>query len=188
MAKKKRRKSTARRSPSVRRSAPTRRKTRRKKGLLGASMNEVITHAKGNGLGAVGGALYAIPTTFMKPSLLGRAAIGIGGAFILSFFGSPFMGAGMSGACGHDLTVQLLSKTGLHDGELEDVEYVDPSTLQDSGYMDEDGNTLPMDEDGIIYSLNDAGEYEAVGDAYSLQDAYDLQDVANVQMLPAYIG
>lgn len=189
MANKKRKKTGTRRAVTRSRSTTVRSRStrRRKKGLLGASMNELITNAKANGAAALGGGVYSF-VELMKPSPIMRGIVGIGGAMMLGFFGFPFVGAGVAGACGHDLTLQVMKKTGLADGELEDVMYVDPSTLQDSGYVDSYGNALPMDDDGIIYELNDGGEYVAVGDAYSLQDGYTLQDTSSVQMLPTYLN
>jgi hypothetical protein len=181
MAKRKKGRSRTRKSVSVRRAPVRRTKSRRKKGLS-ASGTEIMTAAKANGSGFLGGAGYTLPMVFMKPNTLTRGIIGVAGAMILSFMNMPFVAAGVSGALGADMTKAALSSSGLADDyDLQDVDYVDEDTLSDSGYVDENGNAVVMDDDGIMYALNDGGDYEAIGDAYSLQE--DAQDV---MMLPLY--
>jgi len=203
MAKKKRKRTGPRRSRTRRRTSTTamssrgttRRRTtrRRKKGFLHDTGKTLMTIGKGTLSGAAGGAAYGAVTAHFKPSVMVKTLGGVAIAMGFAYFGMPFMGAGLAGATGSDAAKEAMTKFGLADG-MTDVEYVDADSLSDSGYDDENGNAIVMDDDGIMYRLADDGDgYEAIGDAYSLQDGYALEngyaleDVGNYQLLPAYI-
>jgi hypothetical protein len=165
------------------------RRRRRKRGLSAAlSMSNIITHAKHNSAGAVGGGLFTATRMVSMPMWI-RVLVGYGGSMALSMMNAPFVGAGLAGATTSHLAERLLPIGMLNDGEeLEDTEYVDPSTLSDTGMCDDNGNDILMDNDGIAYALNDSGELEAIGegsdiqgvsmiplsDPYALNDAYQL--------------
>ncbi|MDW8347129.1 MAG: hypothetical protein RML94_09255 [Bacteroidia bacterium] len=61
----------------------------------------------------------------------------------------------------------------------QQVEYVNLDELQDSGYVDDNGNQCLMDREGRLYALADDGVYDEIGDVYSLSD-----DMRSVSMLP----
>jgi hypothetical protein len=184
--KRKRIKSTRRRSRRPSLSSPRRTTRRRRKtGLFDSAKTGIMSSLKHNGAGAVGGALFAA-TRFVKMPLWMRLALGAGGSVGVSMVGMPFVGAGLAGATAYHAAQTLLPATLLNDDgeDLEDAEYVDYDTLQDSGYKDENGNSILQDDNGIMYALNDDGELQAVGDAYELNDS--LQNVSMVPLQDAY--
>lgn len=170
----KKRRVTRKRSTAL--SAPKRRTRRRRKGFL-HDKGAIMSSVKANGAGAVGGVLFAgIEKLPLKPWL--KFAAGFGGAILVSSFAnSPNVAAGLSGATAYS-AAKTFFPSFLGDN-LEDVSYVDPNTLSDSGYVDGQGNAIVQDTEGVMYALNDGGDLEAIGDAYSLQDG--MQSVA---MLP----
>lgn len=156
-------------------SKPRVRRRRRRKGLLSSNGTMTVT-AKHTGAGAVGGGLFLATRMFNMP-LWVRGLIGYGGSVALAMMNSPFVGAGMAGATTYFLGQTLLPSTLLKD-DLEETDYVDSDTLEDTGYIDEYGNSIVMDDDQVMYALNDDDELEAIG------DAYDLADMQNVSMIP----
>jgi len=177
MAKRKRK----RRSTSVRRAlsaAPKRR--RRKRGFLSSGGNTgLMMSAKNNLVGAAGGSLF-LATRLIKLPLMARAGLGYLGSMALSMYAkAPFLAAGLAGATTYELAGNLLQPLGfLNDGDLEDVEYVDPNTLSDTGMEDGEGNQIVMDDNGNAYALQSNGELEEVGDAYALQDANTMGGIS----------
>jgi len=83
----------------------------------------------------------------------------------------PSVGAGAAGAAMLDLAKGKLAMV-LKD-DMEDAEYVDSDTLSDTGFCDENGNGVVMDDDGVVYALQDNGDYQAIGMA---EDVFNLQD------------
>jgi hypothetical protein len=188
MARKRRRRRTGRTSVSsvrrslsaARKSTPRRRK--RRSGFLSGSKGMIVNSLKHNGAGALGGAAYALTYAVRMPKML-RYAIGFGGAITAGALGAPFIGAGMAGATAFGAAKDLLSSVGvpmLADEGMEDAEYVDADTLSDTGYMDDNGNMILSDANGNVYALNDNGELEEMGDAYSLNDG--MQTVSMVPL------
>lgn len=175
MAKKK----TTRRRRTVSAAAPKRRRRRRSMSAGSGMMASLKTNMSG----AAGGLAYVgLGMLTKKPMyrLIGGVAMSVG----LAMFMNPYMGAGAMGATVSDGVKPLLSKFGLAD-DLEDMDYVPADTLEDTGYMDDDGNEILQDSDGVVYQLSEDGSYTAVGDVYDLEDAYALSDsMQNVSMLP----
>jgi len=194
------------RAPQRARSTTRRKRTttRRKKKALssGGGGNSRVTWAKAlsvSGGGAVGGALYTAPQFFVKLPWWGKGLYAIAASVTAAKFKAPSIGAGMSGAFVQDMAKTLFS-TSLKD--LDNANYVDASTLSDSGYLDEDGNQVLCDNDGTMFALADDGEYVPVGnmadmdiqttsmlplqDAYSLQDPYSLQDAYSLAQASNY--
>lgn len=194
------------RAPQRARSTTRRRRTtsRRKKKALssGGGGGARMTWGKAlsvTGGGAVGGALYTAPQFFLKLPLWGKGLYALGASVTAAKFKAPSVGAGMAGAFVQDLAKTLFS-TSLKD--LDNANYVDASTLSDSGYLDEDGNQVLCDNSGNMFALADDGEYVPVGnmadmdiqttsmlplqDAYSLQDPYSLQDAYSLAQASNY--
>jgi hypothetical protein len=189
--KKKRKKSTSLSAPRRRSSLPvsvntTIRRRRKKKGLLAASGSEIKANAIHNGAAMLGGAAYGIGSSFIPTSNPWiKAGLGAGLAFTLGMVNLPFLAAGAAGATGADLAKSLVSNL-LHDGEMNDVEYVDPATLSDSGMMDENGNPIVMDADGMCYMQDGENSFQAIGDAYSLSEGMDIQSVSMIPLQDEY--
>lgn len=194
------------RAPQRARSTTRRRRTtsRGKKKALssGGARTGPMTWGKAFGVaggGAVGGALYTAPQFFLKLPLWGKGLYALGASVAAAKFKAPSVGAGMAGAFVQDLAKTLFS-TSLKD--LDNANYVDASTLSDSGYLDEDGNQVLCDNSGNMFALADDGEYVPVGnmadmdiqttsmlplqDAYSLQDPYSLQDAYSLAQASNY--
>lgn len=161
-------------------SAAPRRRRRRSMGDSGKSKKN-LKGSMMNTLGGVGGGiLYNSHRFLFTTGPIVKGVIGLGGGMALSYFGAPALGAGAAGA----MTTDVMNS--LFGGSLkDDIEYVDPSTLSDSGLMDDEGNAVAVDDSGNLYALNDEGNYEFIGDAYSLAENSDMQ---NVSMLPLYDG
>jgi hypothetical protein len=147
---------------------------RRKKSLL-HDRGGIMHSIKQNGAGALGGVLLLpIEMLPLKTPIL-KIIAGFAGSIIASsFLNSPNVGAGLAGATAYNAS-KVLFPTFLHD--MNPVNYVDPSTLCDSGYTDDKGNAIVQDNDGVLYQLNDSGDLVAVGDAYQLNDAHGLSDI-----------
>ena len=145
---------------------------------------------KHNGLGGLGGLLFlgtrAIPIDM--PPLVRGIGLGFGGSVLLAMLTkSTHMAAGMAGASVYYLgekDIAPLAPGLLHDDfDLQDnAEWVDADTLEDSGYEDENGNSIVMDEDGIMYALNDRDELVAIDDNFDLQD--EVVDLQTLNMVP----
>jgi hypothetical protein len=164
------------------------RRRRRKKGFLHDSTTGLMHKVKQSSAGALGGVAYtAIEMLPFKPWM--KIASGfIGSILASSFLNSPNVGAGLAGATAYNAS-KVLFPSLLHD--MENVHYVDPNTLCDSGYVDSQGNAIVQDHDGVMYQLNDHGDLVAVGDAYQLNDAHGLSspyqlndDYRSVSMVP----
>jgi hypothetical protein len=189
--KKRKRKSTAPRSRSARPRSTRRRTTRArsrkrtralsaggggggKVGLMKAGQNTLAA--------GIGAALYTGPQMLIKLPLWAKALIGTGigvGGHMMKF---PNIASGAVGAMTFDLLQQVLGAM-LND-DMMDTEYVDPSLLSDTGYCDRRGNSVVMDDDGIVYALNDDGDYEATGGIEDLQKMYGASALQSVSMLP----
>ncbi len=175
MATKKRR--TKRRSTSVRRTLSSPAPRRRRKRSLGDSAKKgIMTGFKNASGGALGGALFTGTRLVEMPFWI-RAIVGYGGAVGIAMVSAKAanVSAGMAGATTYYLLDKFVPGGLLHD-DMQDADYVDADSLSDSGYMDESGNAILCDGEGILYQLNDSNELEAIGDIYSLNDDYDLQD------------
>jgi len=174
---------------SKRRNPVAKKTVRRRKRTLGAGMSGggLMSNVKNNLGGAIGGALFTAPSFFMKLPLWGKLAYGIGGAMILGVMKYDHIGAGVTGALVNDIA-RTSFPTMLADN-LEDAEFVDPSTLSDTGLEDGNGNAVVMDDEGIVYALNDSGDYQAIGTtsdleamqetslpSFPLSDVYALND------------
>jgi hypothetical protein len=155
-------------------------------------MSNLTNHAKHNGAGAIGGALFTGTRLISMPTYM-RGAAGFAGSMLLSMANFPFVGAGMAGATAYYLAQNFAPAGMLHDEyELEDTDYVDADTLSATGMTDEDGNDLVMGDDGMVYALNDDGELEAIGEGSDLQSVsgvplydgnpYDLNDAYQLSM------
>jgi len=165
----KKRKKRATTTLRARRRNPVAKKTvRRRKRPLGAGLTGgLMGNVKNNLGGAIGGALFTAPSFFIKLPLWGKLVYGIGGAMVLGMMKYDHIGAGVSGAMVNDLARSTFP-TMLNDN-LEDAEYVDPATLSDTGLEDSNGNAVVVDDEGTVYSLNEAGEYQAIGDSSDLE-------------------
>jgi hypothetical protein len=177
-APKKRRRKKRSTTTAVRRrlsAAPKARKRRRSKGLSsGMTKSGLVKSGKSALAGSAGGALF-LGTRLVKLPLWARTSLGYAAAIALGMFNAPSVGAGMAGATTYHLGQALLPTTMLNDGEMEDTDWVDADTLQDTGQVDENGNSIVMDEDGVAYALNDDNELEAIGEG---------SDMQSVSMLP----
>lgn len=173
MATKKRRK---KRSPVRRTLSAAPRRRRRKSGLADGAKKGIMAGIKTASGGALGGALFT-GTRMIDMPLWMRTVVGYGGAVGLALVTSKAgnVSAGLAGATTYNLLAQMLPIGLLHDDSM-DNDYVDADTLSDSGYMDEKGNAVLCDDDGILYQLNDSNELQAVGDLYSLQDDGEFND------------
>jgi hypothetical protein len=161
---------------------------RRRRGLLHDSGGSLMTKIKNSSAGAIGGiALNGIEMLPLKPWM--KIVAGFAGSILASsFLNAPNVGSGLSGATAY-MASKTLFPSLLHD--MAGANYVDPSTLCDSGYVDSQGNAIVQDTDGVMYQLNDMGDLQAVGDIYSLNDAhglsspYQLNDgMRSVSMVP----
>lgn len=184
--KRRRRHTTALSAPSRRRTH--RRRTTRRRGLSAPGSSSKKMDIVGSGFntikGALGGGLYLAPQAAFKIPTWGKLLYGLVGGATLHLMKAPNVGSGFAGAMTYDVGKSMLG-TVLKDGEFTDVEYVDPSTLSDTGLQDENGNAVVMDDDGIVYALQDDGVYEAIGTQEDLEDAYSLQDnMQSVSMTP----
>lgn len=177
----KRRRSTGRRALSAPRKATPKRRRRRG---LSDSHSGIMAAAKKNGAAGLGG-LLVLGTRLVAMPTWARAAVGFGGSVIVSsMLNFPAIGAGMAGAATYQLGEQLFGSM-LHDdmSDLEDVSWVDPNTLSDSGMEDENGNAILCDGDGIMYQLQDNGDLVAIGDMEDLEDGMN-DSIPSVSMLP----
>lgn len=190
----KKRSTPRKRTSAVARPRSTRRRSspRRKKALSsGGSTQKKLTIMKtisNMGGGIVGGGVYVAPKFLWKFPLWGKILYGVGAASMANVFKSPNVGSGIMGATMLDVA-QSLASVGLKDEGLEDVEYVDPSTLSETGFEDEAGNKIVMDDDGVVYALNGNGEYQAIGNRNDLpmdddDDEGMGEDLQTVSMLP----
>jgi hypothetical protein len=186
----KRRKRTSRTRSAISRprslsAAPRRR--RRKRGFLSSGGSGLMASVKHNAMGALGGAAFTATRLIAMPLWM-RLLLGAGGSMGLSMAGAPFIAAGLMGATTYHAGQTLLPSALLNDDgeDLEDADYVDADTLEDSGYTDEEGNQIVMDEDGIMYALNDNGDLEAIGDAYALNENSNMQSVSMVPLQDPY--
>ncbi len=172
MATKKRRKRRTTKTTAVRRrlsAAPKSRRRRRRKGLAdGVTKSGLVKSGKSALAGSAGGALF-LGTRLVKLPLWARTSLGYAAAIALGMFNAPSVGAGMAGATTYHLGQALLPATMLNDGEMEDTDWVDADTLQDTGQVDENGNNIVMDEDGVAYALNDDNELEAIEEGSNMQ-------------------
>jgi hypothetical protein len=176
--KKKKRKSPARRRTALAKSSRSPIRRRKRKTLLGASTSELKANAVNNGIAFAGGAAYGIGIDMIKvQNPWAKAGIGAGAALGFGFLGMRNVSAGVAGAAGSDLGRAMFSKIGLNDG-MENVEYVDPHTLSDSGLEDEHGNAIIKDRRGICYQQGSDGALHEMGDIYSLS-ASAGQDMHN---------
>ncbi len=177
---KKRRKRTVNRAPAKRRTT-TRRRPTKKRALSsggGGTKKPTIMKAAGTALGgAAGGGLYLAPQFLIKMPLWAKALYGFGGAVAAAKFGFPSVGAGMAGGMAVDAGKQFLSTA------LKDADYVDADTLSDTGYRDQNGNAVVMDDNGDVFALNDDGEYQFIGEADDLLED-DTTDMQSVSMIP----
>jgi len=148
---------------------------RRKKGFLGDS-GRIMPAIKTNFSGAIGGALM-VGVDMLPFKKWIKLSIGAAGSIAASVFNAPHIGSGMAGALAYS-SVRTMFPTLLSD-DLEDAQYVDPATLSDSGYIDDNGNAIVQDNSGVMYQLQDNGDLNAIGDAYSLNDS-----MQSVSMLP----
>lgn len=176
---------TKRRGSSARRSAPAKRRRRRSGLSAGGGM---MANLRTNLQGAAGGVAYTGLSMVVKKPMM-RLLVGTAGSMALAMMVNPYIGAGMMGATANDAVKPLLAKVGLAD-DLEDMDYIPADSLSDTGYVDDNGESVMSDSDGIIYELQD-GTYTAVGDSYDLQDNYEMSDVyalsddmQSVSMLP----
>ena len=189
--KRRRRRSTASTRPAVRRrrrspmsAAPKRR--RRRLGDSGGSMTKRLTNGlKTTGGGALGGALYTAPQFAFAMPWWGKLLYGGAVAIAAGAAGAPSVGAGSAGAAVFDLAKNKFALA-LKD-DMQDAEYVDSDTLSDTGFCDENGNEVVMDDDGVAYQLNDDGDYQAIGmadDLFALNDGYRGDDMNQLSMVP----
>jgi hypothetical protein len=182
---KKRKKRAVKRSTTLRsapqRKAVTRRK--RKRGLSANGQGGLMVAGKNAIGGAVGGALFTLPSLFMKLPLWGKIVYGLTGAVVLSVMKFDHVGAGLSGAMVNDIARSQFP-TMLNDG-MEDTEFVNPNTLSETGMEDGNGNSIVADGEGVVYALNDNGDYQAIGtkeQLFQLQD--DAVPMVNRGMIP----
>jgi len=181
-----RRKSTSLSASSLRkRSRKTgRRRRSTRKGFLSAGAKMGLKPAATTAFwGATGGAVYTVPKFFFQIPWWGKLLYGVPLSVGLSMSGRPNMGAGAAGALVGDMA-QLAF--GLSDGDMQNAQWVDPDTLSDTGLEDEYGNAVSVDDDGVLYALNDEGEYEAIGDAFSLNEGSNLQSVSMLPLSDIY--
>lgn len=169
-----------RRSPSSK--APVRR--RRRTGLSsGGSKKFDMTKSIQTSLGgALGGAIYTAPKFFVKTGLMANIGIGIVASMALNYFNMPSASAGAMGALVSDIGRTQFA-TSLKD-DFEDAQYVDPSTLSDTGLCDESGNSVVMDDEGVVYTLNDEGDYQAIGMSNEFNLSDENVNQQSVSMLP----
>lgn len=182
-AKKKRRTTRSVAKPRARRRTTV--KKRRPRGLSDGLSGKptLMKSAKTAGGGALGGAIYSAPQFIVKLPTWGKVAYGVATAIGAGMMKAPSVSAGIAGATSFDL-IRTLASPMLKD-DLEDAEYVDPSTLSDSGLEDENGNAVAIDDNGNVFALNDGGDYVMIGRKEDLQDAFDLQDdMQSVSMVP----
>jgi hypothetical protein len=184
--------SSPRRKRATTSKAPVKR--RRRLGSNAPGKIGLLKAAKNTLGGAMGGAIYTVPSFVIGLPWWGKLVWGVGGAIGLNLLKMPSLGSGQAGAMTNDLARSLMP-TLLKDGDLEDAEYVDPRTLSDTGFEDEAGNQVVSDSNGNVFSLNDRGEYQMIGttkdlpmndglpsvsmlplqdNPYNLQDAYSL--------------
>jgi len=180
MSKRKTTRRRRRRKATTLSASPIRRRRRSPRRMLSASPRRsrgigIINSIKDSFNGGMGGAIYTAPALFMKMPLWGKIVWGIGGSMALNMLKYPNMANGHSGAFVHDLFLRYVPT--LNDDLLEN-EYVNPYALSDTGFVDDNGNAVVMDDDGVMY-IEDGEELQAIGDAYDLQD-----DMQTVSMLP----
>jgi hypothetical protein len=158
--------------------APARRHRRLSAGPRGTSIPGMLLTA---GKGAIGGALHEAPRFVTKLSMPMQIGWDIIGTLALAKFAkSPTMSAGFAGAAAAKHMESMFSKA-MHDN-LEDYDYVDPSTLSDSGFDDEFGDPIVMDDDGHMYALNDDGEsYHEIGHMDDFDDA-NVEDASMINL------
>lgn len=189
--------SRLRRSLSAR-SKSTPRKRRRKKGLSdGMTKNNLVKSLKSNFGGSVGG-LIKLGVDVIPIKWYWKTAIGYTGAIGSAMMGAPNVGSGIAGATTHDLGKRLLTKFGIAlnddmEDDFEDADYVDADTLRDTDLETDMGEAIVMDDDDVMYALQDDGDLRAIGDGqnyggasmltlsagsnpYDLSNAYALSD------------
>jgi len=133
--------------------------------------------------GAAGGGIYIAPQFMFKLPWWGKALYAVGTSVVAAKMKYPSVGAGIAGAYVQDMAKTMLS-TALKD--LDDTDYVDASTLSDSGYLDEDGNAVMMDDDGNMYALSDNGSYALAGNMQELEQGSNIQDVSMIPLQDPY--
>jgi hypothetical protein len=136
--------------------------------------------------GGIGGALHEVPRFVTKLSPMMQIVYDVAGTVVLAkFMKQPEVSLGFAGASVSRHMEQIFKKS-LKDN-LEDYDYVDPSTLSDSGFDDESGNAVVMDDEGNMYALADDGEsYEPVGhiDDFELEDPLQKSALINLNDNP----
>lgn len=158
---------------------------RRRRRLGDSGGTTSIMGAIKNGVkGGIGGALHEAPRFVTKLSMPMQIGWDILGTIALAKFAKqPSMSAGFAGAAAAKHMESMFSKA-MHDN-LEDYDYVDPSTLSDSGFDDEFGDPIVMDDDGNLYALSEDGEgYEEMGH----MDDFDGANVEDASMLNLQSG
>lgn len=135
------------------------------------------------GAGGLGGAVYTLPRFMFTMPWYAKLGWGLVSSIGLSMLKFEKAGAGAAGAFVNDLAQ---TSFGLADENLNNTQFVDPDTLQDTGMIDDGGNAVVMDDDGVLYALNDGGDYEAIGDIYSLQEGTNMPDVSMLPLQDSY--
>lgn len=162
----------------------TTRRRKRKTGMMsdsGSAPNLKQMGFRGT-MAFLAGAAYGGGTSYFKiGNPWAKAGIGVVGFMGLTHLKMRDLGAGLLGAMGADVVKPLLSKM-LNDGDMHDIQYVDPATLSDSGMCDNHGNPIIVDKQGICYSQDHEGTLHEMGDVYSLSDP--TSNMQSVSMLP----
>lgn len=190
-APKKRRK---RRTPTM--AAPRKRRVHhakpaaRRRRRLGDSGTTSLWGSVKNGFkGAAGGAIHEVPRFFTKLDTVPQIGFDIVGTVLLATLAKqPAASAGFAGAATSRWMDRMFKKS-MND-DLQDFEYVDPNTLSDSGFDDEFGDAVVMDDDGNLFALSDDGEtYEMIGHMDDMDDdgmnddfGDDLEDVSMIPL------
>ena len=186
VAKKRKKRVVRKRSTSLRASAPKRTVRRRKKVLsAGGGINLMLAGKQTLG-GAVGGAIFTAPSLFMALPLWGKIVYGLGASMVANVMKFDHVGAGVSGAMINDIARTQFPTMLMDDGDLQDAQFVDANTLSDTGFIDDNGQAVVMDDDGLIYALNEGGDYQAIGTSEDLKEGTDMNAVTMTPLMDVY--
>lgn len=157
---------------------------RRRRLSAGGGITGGIKGAIGTGFkGGLGGALHVAPKFVTKLDTMFQIGWDLVGVVGLSMMKQPQMAAGFAGAAVSNHMQEVFKKS-MND-ELHDHHYVDPNMLSDSGFQDEFGDPIHMDDDGELYALSDMGDYEHIGHMNDLQGGMnDTAGINGVSMVP----
>src|ERR1700761_8383042 len=190
--KRRRRKSPAMAAPRRRRVTHHKPATRRRRRLNDGGTGNIKGMVTMGLKAAAGGAIHEAPRFLKEPlSDMMQGAWDVGGAYAIAKIGkSPTAAAGFVGAAASRWMDKLFHKS-MHDGyDLSAYEYVDPDTLSDSGFDDDFGDPVMMDDDGNMYALNEMGDgYDLAGHIDDYDDGMhdngmddDMEDLALINL------